>query len=155
MITITTQCLKETRWYEYAVRFVLGGLVTAGVDLLSKRTGPSFAGLFLAFPAILAASSTLICKHERERKHRLAQHGARRGRHAAGADAAGAAIGSLGLMTFAALVWGLLANHSTWLVIAAATLAWAAVSFGVWWTWKYNLPHRLARALHLMPHHPT
>ena len=147
IIAISTSGLKHTRWYEYVIRFTLGGLVTAGAGLLAKKFGPGFGGLFLAFPAILVASTTLVQKHERERKEEKGLHGVYRGRQAAGADAAGAAMGSIGLMAFAILVWKLLPEHAPWLVITSATLLWAAVSAAVWWTWKRNYTHRVRRAL--------
>ena len=68
IVTISTSGLKRSKWWEFLLRFVLGGLVTAGAGLIAKKFGPSFGGLFLAFPAILASSVTLVEKHERERK---------------------------------------------------------------------------------------
>jgi hypothetical protein len=70
IIALSTSGPARSHWYEYAIRFVLGGLVTSGAELLAKEFGPSFAGLFLAFPAILPASVTLIEKHEREQKEK-------------------------------------------------------------------------------------
>lgn len=67
--------LKRTRWYEELVRFLLGGMVTAGAALIVKDVSPSFGGLFLAFPAILAATSTLVEKHEREPKKKKVLRG--------------------------------------------------------------------------------
>lgn len=144
IVSISTSGLKQSKWYEYVIRFALGGLVTAIAGLLAKKIGPGFGGLFLAFPAILAASTTLVEKHEREKKEEKGLHGLYRGRQAAGADAAGAAMGSLGLITFAVFVWTLLPNHSAWLVISAAVLIWAIVSGAVWLLWKRNHP-RLMR----------
>lgn len=113
--------------------------MTAGAGVIAKKLGPSFGGLFLAFPAILAASVTLVEKHERERKEQKGLSGKYRGRHAAGADAAGAAMGSIGLMAFAVFMWKLLPDHSSWLVIVGATLLWALVCMAVWFPWKRNL----------------
>ena len=138
IVSISTSGLKQSKWYEYVTRFALGGLVTVLAGLLAKKIGPGFGGLFLAFPAILAASKTLVEKHEREKKEEKGLHGLYRGRQAAGADAAGAAMGSLGLITFAGFVWTLLPNHSAWLVISAAVLRWAIVSGAMWLLWKRN-----------------
>jgi Protein of unknown function (DUF3147) len=143
IVAVSTSGLRSTKWYEYLIRFVLGGLVTAVAGILSQEISPSFGGLFLAFPAILTASASLVEKHERERKEQKGLHGIYRGRHAAGADVAGAAMGSLGLMAFAWVVWKLLPRHSTAVVLAVATGVWASVSCAVWWTWKRNLSHRL------------
>jgi hypothetical protein len=142
-VSIGTSGLKQSKWWEYVLRFALGGFVTAVAGIIAKRFGPSFGGLFLAFPAILAASSTLVEKHERERKEQKGMGGRHRGRHAAGADAAGAAMGSIGLIAFAAFVWKLLPEHTPWLVIAGATGLWALVSVGVWFFWKQNFLHHL------------
>jgi hypothetical protein len=147
LVSVSTSGLKRAHWHEYVIRFSLGGLVTAGAGLLAKRFGPEFGGLFLAFPAILAASATLVEKHERERKQEKGLHGVRRGRLAAGADAAGAAMGSFGLMAFAVLVWKFLPNHHAWIVLPCATLVWALVCGAVWWAWKRNFPYRLKLAL--------
>ena len=67
-----------------------------------------------------------------------------RGRLTAGADAAGAAMGSIGLISFAVCVWKLLPDHSTWLVIGGATLLWAVVCVSVWYFWKRNFVRRLS-----------
>jgi hypothetical protein len=118
--------LKETRWYQVAVRFCLGGLVTAA------KYGPAIGGLFLAFPAILPASATLIEKHERERKERAGLNGSVRARKAVGLDAAGAAMGSVGLFVFAWVICKLAPTHQPYLVIAAATVCWMIVSLLIW-----------------------
>ena len=147
MVSVSTSSLRRAKWYEYVIRFTLGGLVTAGAGLLAKKFGPEFGGLFLAFPAILAASATLVEKHERERKQEKGLHGVHRGRNAAGADSSGAAMGTLGLMTFAVLAWKFLPNHSAWIILPGSTLVWALVSGAVWWTWKRNSMNRLRLAL--------
>lgn len=131
-IRVDTSSIRLTRWYEYLIRFVLGGAVTVAAGLIAKGLGPRAGGLFLAFPAILAASATLIDKHERERKERAGVRGIARAKQAVGADAAGAAIGSFGMATFAILVWKLLPEHSPLFVLSGATLAWFAVAFGLW-----------------------
>ena len=121
------------RWSEYAVRFVFGGLVTALTGVLANRYGPGVAGLFLAFPAIFPASATLIEKHEKEKKQLAGLDGTARGRAAASVDAAGAAMGSIGLVAFALVVWRFLPHHSAPVMLALAGVAWLAASILVWW----------------------
>ena len=82
--------------------------MTVVTGLLAKYYGPVFGGLFLAFPAIFPASATLVDKHERQKKQRAGIKQTTRGRQVAGVDAAGAALGSLGLATFAYVMWKLL-----------------------------------------------
>jgi hypothetical protein len=143
MISISTSGVKRAKWWEYVLRFALGGLVTAGAGIIAKKCGPSFGGLFLAFPAILAGSSTLVEKHERERKEQKGLSGKVRGRRAAGADTAGASMGSIGLIAFAVFVWKVLPDYRAWVVIVAATVLWALVCAILWYLWKRNLFRRV------------
>lgn len=131
-IQIHISALKQTKWHECAVRFIFGGLITVVTGLIAKKFGPGLGGLFLAFPAIFPASATLIEKHENEKKEQKGIHGTNRGREAASVDAAGAAMGSMGLFVFALLVWRVIPDHRHWLVLIAATLAWLAVSILIW-----------------------
>ncbi|MCU1239878.1 MAG: hypothetical protein JWO71_604 [Candidatus Acidoferrum typicum] len=100
--------------------------------LVAKKFGPTVGGLFLAFPAIFPASATLIEKHEKQRKERAGMHAGHRGQDAAALDAAGAAMGSIGLIAFAILVWFSLPRFPTWAVLAGSALAWLVVSVCVW-----------------------
>ncbi len=88
-------------------------------------------GLFLAFPAIMPATITLVEKHERERKEQAGLSGSRRGEEVASLEAAGAALGSIGLMAFAAVIW-LTIPTMTWLAFLAACAAWIVVSLLMW-----------------------
>lgn len=131
-IRIDTSGLKEARWHEYAVRFVFGGFITALAGIIAKEFGPGVGGLFLAFPAIFPATATLIEKHEKKKKEEAGLHGTERGREAASVDAAGSAMGSLGLFAFAALVLRFLPWHNHWLTLSSATLLWFLVSLAIW-----------------------
>ena len=131
-IEIEPLALGKTRWYEFAVRFLFGGLITAVAGIIAKKFGPGVGGLFLAFPAIFPASATLIEKHEKQKKERAGLHGSARGRKAASVDAAGASIGSLALLVFALLVRRFLPDHSDWLVLTVSTGIWLAVSLLLW-----------------------
>jgi hypothetical protein len=75
LIKINPSALKETKWHEYALRFVTGGIVTVIAGIIAQKWGPGIGGLFLAFPAIFPASATLIEKHERQRKQDKGLHG--------------------------------------------------------------------------------
>ena len=131
-VKVDTSSLRRTRWQDYAVRFLFGGLITAITGIIAKKFGPAIGGLFLAFPAIFPASATLIEKSEIQKKHKAGLHGSDRGRKAASVDAAGSAIGSIGLLVFGLIVWKLLPGHTPWLVLLAATAAWLVVSVVCW-----------------------
>src|SRR5579863_8111398 len=125
-IKLTTESLNRARWQEYATRFIFGGLITVIAGIIAKEFGPSIGGLFLAFPAILPATVTLVEKHEKEKKEEENLRGKERGREAASVDAAGASIGSIGLFVFAAIVSRSLSHGNHLLVLASATLVWLA-----------------------------
>jgi hypothetical protein len=105
VVKLKLSVLAEGHCYEYAFRFVLGGAVTMLAGWIATEWGPVIGGLVLAFPAIFPASATLVEKHEREKKENAGLRGAKRGRDAAALEAAGAALGSVGLMAFATIVW--------------------------------------------------
>src|SRR5438552_15428372 len=127
-IHVELNVVQQTKWYEYALRFLFGGLITAAAGIIAKKFGPEIGGLFLAFPAIFPASATLIEKHERQKKERLGLNGAKRAAEAVSADATGAAIGTIGLACFALVIWKTMPNYSPWLVLVGATLVWISLS---------------------------
>ncbi len=145
IVKFHTSALAETKWWEYGLRFLLGGLVTVAAGLIARKYGAVVGGLFLAFPAVFPAGATLIEKHERQRKAEKGLEGTCRARQAAGADAFGAAMGSLGMMAFAGVTWQLLPSYSPALVIAGAVVVWVLVALAIWLAWKRNLFHLLRR----------
>lgn len=140
-IKLDFRTVKQTKWYECAIRFALGGIITVIAGLVAKKFGPAVGGLFLAFPAIFPASATLVEDHEEEKKEQKGMHGSERGRDAAALDAAGAAMGSIGLLLFAVLVWQILPEHSTRLVLVAALALWFFSSCIVWFVREHR--HRI------------
>jgi hypothetical protein len=135
-LRVKFSALRESRWYEFVIRFVLGGVATVAAGIIAKIYGPLVGGLFLAFPAIFPASATLIEKHERKRKERLGLRGLRRGREAAALEACGTAIGSFGLMAFGGVIT-LLTTLPIWLGFVLATAVWAAVAALIWSTRRF------------------
>ena len=132
LVKLSSSSLKRTRWYEYGIRFVLGGLATVLTGLVGAHFGESVGGLFLALPAVFCASATLIESHERRAKEKAGLNGRRRGQQAAALDAAGAGLGSIGLAAFAA-VFSITVPASTVVAFVAAIATWAAVSVSIWW----------------------
>jgi Protein of unknown function (DUF3147) len=131
-IRFSPSSLREGRWYEYAIRFALGGAATVFTGLISSHYGASVGGLFLAVPAIFCASATLIEKHEIRRKREAGLAGERRGQKAAALDAAGAALGALGLLAFA-VIFSLLVENSMPAAFIGASLVWLIVSVAAWY----------------------
>ena len=131
-IQVDLSALAQTQWHEYAVRFLLGGLITTLAGIIAKEFGPGIGGLFLAFPAIFPASATLIEKHEKEKKESLGLKGEARGRIAASIDAAGSSMGSIGLVVFALVVSQFISRGRAWIVLGGATVLWLGVSAAIW-----------------------
>lgn len=131
-VRLNVESVHETKWTEYATRFVFGGVVTVVAGLIADKFGAAIGGLFLAFPAIFPASASLIDKHEREKKEKVAVNGKERGRHAAGVEAAGAAMGCIGLMAFATVAWKLLPRIALWETLLIATAVWAVAAVLTW-----------------------
>ncbi|MCP3397669.1 hypothetical protein [Bradyrhizobium sp. CCGB20] len=132
LIKLSPSALKRTRWYEYGVRFLLGGLATVFAGVMGARFGVSVGGLFLALPVILCASATLIESHERRTREKAGFSGRRRGQQAAALDAAGAGLGSIGLAAFAAAFY-VVVSASVVGAFATAIVAWVLVSVSAWW----------------------
>jgi hypothetical protein len=144
-IRFSLSSLKEGRWYEYLIRFTLGGVATIFTGLISSRYGASIGGLFLALPAIFCASATLIEKHEIRRKREAGLDGAQRGREAAALDATGAGLGALGMLGFA-IVFSLTAETSVAAAFVGASLAWLVISMTAWYVRRKMRSARRVRA---------
>jgi hypothetical protein len=110
--------LRRTRVRDHLVRALFGGGIAVVTGALARWSSPELAGLFLAFPAILPASITLIKEVD--------------GRAAAVDDARGAILGGFGLTAFALVVAFTAGKLPDALVIVLASAAWLAVAVGAW-----------------------
>ncbi|WP_050385531.1 DUF3147 family protein [Bradyrhizobium pachyrhizi] len=132
-IRFSSSSLKQGRWYEYLIRFALGGAATVFTGLVSGRYGAAVGGVFLALPAIFCASATLIEKHEIRRKREAGLIGKRRGQMAAAVDAAGAALGALGMLAFAVCFSMLVLRSNIPVAFVGASLAWLTIAVAAWY----------------------
>jgi Protein of unknown function (DUF3147) len=117
--TLDLRRLRDKRPGEFAVRFAFGGAVTVATQLIARAFGPEIAGLFLAFPAILPASLTLVREHD--------------GPLEASRDALGAMAGSVAQIPFAALAWWGFGTLLPALVLTSASVAWFVTGALLWW----------------------
>jgi hypothetical protein len=123
--------MNEASVREMAVRFAFGAATSALAGVVSVVAGPTVGGVFLAFPAILLASLTLIADEE--------------GRSKARDDARGAAAGALGLLAFAAVGSGLFTAQFPVVVFVEASLAWITAGIGAYliaWRTGYGADER-------------
>lgn len=141
-IKVDTSGIRYSKWYEFLIRFLFGGAVTAFAGFVAERFGPHIGGLFLAFPAIVPATATLIKTREQQKKERAGYGGAERGRAAAAVDVAGAAMGGFGLMAFSLIVWLSLQTWRASLVLPLATIIWFLVAISIW-----HIRERICRRL--------
>ena len=135
--------LKGIKFSEWLIRFAFGGSVCVAAGLIAKTFGPAVGGLFLAFPAIFPAGASLVEAHEKKHKARAGLDGTMRGRAVASVDAAGAAIGCIGLAGFAFVCWQLLQHVATLAMFLLATLTWLALSISAWLLRKKGILRRL------------
>lgn len=106
---------------ELGIRFAFGALVALVAGTLGLLIGPKFGGLFLAFPAILPASLTLIEKKE--------------GLTKAWSDASGGILGAIGMSCFA-LTAMLLLPWNPVAALVVALLVWIVVSTGLYFLFR-------------------
>lgn len=105
------------------VRFIAGALTSIVSGVVTLLVGPRVGGIFLAFPAILVASLTLIQKEEDRAEARE--------------DARGAIAGGAVLTVFAIVFIAVIAHGDGAVALIAATGAWIVVALGLygllWW----------------------
>ncbi len=121
-VTVDLHKLTEAKPIDLAVRFVFGAAISVVAALVSIRFGPKVGGLFLAFPALLPATLTLLEQKE--------------GKVKATADASGGVIGAFGLAAFAVVASLLLRATVPVIALAAALLAWIAVAIGLYFVFR-------------------
>jgi uncharacterized membrane protein (GlpM family) len=110
--------IREAKPKDWLIRFLFGAATSAIAGVLSQLAGPVVGGTFLAFPAILLASLTLVSEEE----------GAAQSRD----DARGAAAGALGLFAFAVVGAATFDRIATAAVFAATAATWAVVALGAY-----------------------
>lgn len=106
--------LREVKLRHLAIRFMFGALTSIAAGAVTLALGARVGGTLLAFPAILAASLTLIEEQEDGVEARE--------------DARGAVVGGLALVAFAAVVAIGVESMSPALALLLATAAWFAVA---------------------------
>jgi hypothetical protein len=108
--------LSQVRPRDLVVRFLAGGLTSVLAGAVALALGARVGGLLLAFPAILAASLTLIEEDEDAAQARE--------------DARGAVLGGLAMAAFAGVAALALLSVSGSISLLLASGAWALVAIG-------------------------
>jgi Protein of unknown function (DUF3147) len=120
--------IAQTRPRELLYRFAAGALTSVISGAATLAFGPRVGGILLAFPAILAASLTLIEEQEDSLDARE--------------DARGAIVGGCGLVAFAAVATLALGHMAGALALVLAAIAWAATAvIGYALLWWRSLHH--------------
>jgi Protein of unknown function (DUF3147) len=101
----------------YVLRFVFGVVISVVAAFIAQIAGAKVGGLFLAFPAILPATLTLI-----ERREGHAQ---------AVSDVRWATLGAIGMIAYALVMVGLV-RHVPIVALVCAIVAWIVVSVGLY-----------------------
>src|SRR5438105_12517855 len=108
--------LASVKPADLGLRFGFGAVIALLASVAGTVFGPRFGGLFLAFPAVLPATLTLIEKNEGTTK--------------AWADASGGVLGAIGLAGFAFTALQLLRSNPL-VALTLALFAWLLVSGGL------------------------
>ena len=115
--------IKEVTARELIIRFVAGASTSVASGLVTLAFGARVGGILLGFPAIMAASLTLIEEEEDSVEARE--------------DARGAIVGACALTLFAAVAALTFGHLGGGLVLLASTIVWAtAAVLGyvvLWW----------------------
>ncbi|MDP9073643.1 MAG: DUF3147 family protein [Actinomycetota bacterium] len=106
--------LRGIKGRDYLIRFGLGAVISIGAAIVGKVVGARFGGMFLAFPAILPASLTLIQDKE--------------GTRTADRDAVGAVLGGLALIVFAAVGEATFVHLEPFMALGLALVGWVLVA---------------------------
>jgi hypothetical protein len=125
--------IRQVRPRDYAIRFALGAVISVGAAILGKVIGHRFAGAFLAFPAILPASLTLIQEEEGTRR--------------ADRNAIGAILGGAGMVVFAIVGEAAFGRLEPFLALFLATVGWTAASFALYALLAFLRPQTCDREL--------
>ena len=106
--------LRKVKPHELMIRFAFGAAISIVAGVVSLLAGPTAGGMFLAFPAILPATITLI-----EKKENAAQ---------ASLDVQGAVVGALALVIFALVTKEGLERTGSAVSLLVAGGAWTVAS---------------------------
>ena len=102
--------VRQVNARHLVVRFVAGGVTSAVAGVVTLAFGARTGGIFLAFPAILAASLTLIEQQDDSAEARE--------------DARGAVLGGFGMAAFAAAGALMFGHLPGGVALLLAALAW-------------------------------
>ncbi len=110
--------LSAVRWQQMALRFAFGAGTSALSGALATIFNARASGVLLAFPAILAATITLIEKEEDG--------------HMAREDARGAIVGSIALAGYAAIVALVIEHVPAGVSFPIGAVLWLALAIGLY-----------------------
>jgi hypothetical protein len=115
--------VRETTPTELLIRFLAGAATSVASGAVTLGFGPRVGGILLGFPAIMAASLTLIAEEEDITEARE--------------DARGAIVGACALALFAAVAALTFGHLPGGVVLLLSTVVWAAAAVlgyvVLWW----------------------
>jgi phosphotransferase system glucose/maltose/N-acetylglucosamine-specific IIC component len=119
-ISVHPDKLHDVRARDLLIRFAFGAATSIVAGIVTLLFGPRAGGVLLAFPALLAASLTLIEEEESPEDARE--------------DARGAVLGAVALTVFAVVVALTVTRVLPGLALLFASLAWLVVAVGAYLT---------------------
>lgn len=110
--------IRDVRPRDLAIRFALGAAISVVAGILGNVFGHRFGGAFLAFPAILPASLTLVQEEEGTRR--------------ADRSAIGAVLGAVGMVVFALVGEASFGRMPPFLALALALAGWTLAAVALY-----------------------
>jgi hypothetical protein len=126
--------LRKVRFRDCAIRFAFGAAISVVAGVVALRFGHKIGGVFLAFPAILPASLTLVAHKESD--------------HHASINAEGAVLGGIALVGFSLTAYLFLPRIGAWALLVAGAI-WAMVAVAL-----YFIARRWLASEDKVPHAP-
>jgi hypothetical protein len=103
---------------DYFIRFCFGAAISLVAGIIGMKFGPKVGGVFLAFPAILPASLTLIQQES--------------GKEEAAIDSEGAILGALAMVVFAIVTFLAVVKLGVAVTLFLALALWLVIAVGLY-----------------------
>ncbi len=115
---VSLASVRKVPFRDIALRFAFGAAISAIAGIVSIVFGSRVGGVFLAFPAILPATLTLIEKEDSTKD--------------AEGDDVGAILGAAALILFAVIGWRFFPRLGGAVTLVIATVAWLAAAIALY-----------------------
>jgi uncharacterized membrane protein len=115
---VRLSAVRDVPRRDLAIRFAFGAGISTAAAIIGLAAGARIGGVFLAFPAILPATLTLL---EKEDSKRTAEN-----------DDVGSILGAAALAVFGVVTWLLVRHDGAPVGLVAAAVAWLGTAVALY-----------------------